>query len=472
MKRSRLPLLRVNIAVLVGIILGIMVLINYLSYKHHKRFDTTAIGKYSLSDQTLKVLKSLSDKLEMIMFDKPGTNERDKAEDLLTEYRYHSDQVSVRYIDPDQQPALATKYGVTRYGTLVLEFQGRQQQVENITEEAVTNAMLKLTKGKSKVIYFLTGHGEADIEDNTKAGYSLIGQALKGQNYEAKKLLLMREAKVPADCTLLVVASPKTALMSEEQQLIEDYLNAGGKAFFLLDSPMGDKPGVGLNEFLAKWGVEVGNDIIIDTMSRLFAGDYFMPVITLYSEHPITSGFKLASFFPLSRSVSPAEKTPDNITIQTLASTGSQNSWAESQIDGPYEYTEGKDKLGPVSVAVVAEIETKTKEAEKKGKATGEEKTEDEEKTAPTGRLVVFGDSDFANNTYLNLSGNRDLFLNVISWLAEEEDLISIRPKSDVPRTISLTGGQMQAVFYLSVVLLPALGLAIGVTVWLRRRRL
>jgi ABC-type uncharacterized transport system involved in gliding motility auxiliary subunit len=459
MKKSRLTSFRANIAILVIIVLGVMALINYLSYKHNKRFDTTAVGKYSLSEQTIKLLKSLTDELQITMFDKPGTEKRIKAEELLPEYEYYSDKVKTQYIDPDKNPVMAKKYGIQLEGTMVLGFHDRQQHVEKITEEALTNTIIKLTKGTSKKIYFLTGHGEADIEEEAKMGYSLLGQALVGQNYETQKLLLMQEARVPDDCTLLVVAGPKKDLMKEEKQTIENYITYGGKAFFLLDPVIGDTKAIMWDEFLARWGITVGNDIIIDTMSQLFGGDYFVPVINKYGNHPITRDFKPASFFPLLRSISLAEDVPDNVTLHTLASTSSKNSWAETRLGGPYEYTEGEDRLGPVGVGIAAEIKP-------------DNNTDKTKKPATEGRLVVFGDSDFANNGNLYYSGNRDLFLNVISWLVEEEDLISIRPKSDIPRTISLTGQQMQAVFYLSVLLLPALGLIAGISVWIRRRKL
>ncbi len=307
MKNRRLPFLRANIALFVCIVLVITVLINYLSYKHNKRFDTTAIGKYSLSDQTKKLLKSLPDELNIIMFDKPGTSERSKAEELLPEYKYYGDKVTFEFIDPDQKPAMATKYGVRRYGTLSLKFQERTQNLEKITEEALTNAILKITKDESKVIYFLDGHAEADIEANTKTGYSLIAQALAGQNYEAKKLLLMRETKVPADCTVLIIAGPKTGFMQEELKAIDNYLDAGGKLLMLIDPAIGDTKSAAWDVFLSKRGIEVGNDIVIDTMSQLFAGDYFTPVITMYPDHPITKGFKSASF-SLSQGQSPLKQ--------------------------------------------------------------------------------------------------------------------------------------------------------------------
>jgi ABC-type uncharacterized transport system involved in gliding motility auxiliary subunit len=474
MSRNRLPLLRVNIAIMAAIILGIMILINYLSAKHNVRIDTTASGKYTLSDQTLKVLKSLPDTLKLILFDKLGSNERTQAEDLLNSYKYHSDKLDIQYIDPDQQPLITTKYGVQRYNTLVLEFSGQTQQLEKISEEKLTNAIIKLTKGESKIIYFLTGHGEADIEDDGKSGYSMIKQQIFSQNYSTQKLLLMRETQIPADCDLLVVAGPKTAPLKEEFEAIKKYLDMGGNALFMLDPQVANKPETGFSEFLAGWGVKVGQDVIIDVNSQLFGGDYFMPVISKYAEHPISRDFNVASFFVLARSITPANKLPDDVLVQTLASTGGQNNWAESDLNGPYEYTEGKDQLGPVSVAVtVNNVSQEKKESQAAAEHTQDAK-ESPVSQAPhaSGRMVVLGDSDFINNTYLNISGNRDFFLNTINWLAEEEDLISIRPKSDTPRTISLTAGQMRAVFYLSVVLLPVLAAITGTIVWFRRRKL
>ncbi len=371
MKENRLPLFRANMTLFVIIVLGIMILLNYLSYKHNIRFDTTASKKYSISEQTIKILDSLPVDLQMFFFDKPSTEERIEAESLLSEYIYYSDRVSVEYIDPDQQPAITQKYGVQRYGTLVLKLGEKQQHVEKVSEQTVTNAILKLTKGASKSIYFLAGHGETDIDAEDKNGYSLVKQSLESQNYKVQKLVLMRNPQIPADCELLILASPKTELMKEEQTAIENYLASGGSGLFLIDPPQKDKQWAGAGDFLAKYGIRLGNNMVIDTMSQLFAGNYFMPVITMYGDNPITRDFKLASFFPVARSVSLAENAPDNVKLDILGSTGGENSWAESDMDGPYEYTEGKDVKGPIIIAVAAEITlpaktSQTESAEKK----------------------------------------------------------------------------------------------------------
>ncbi len=460
----RLSVLRVNIFILVVIILGITVGINFLSSRHHKRFDFTATGKNTLADATVKVLGSLKSPLKMILFDKVGTGEQIQGKTLLELFRYNSPLVSFELIDPDQNASLAAQYEIHRYGTLVLEMgkpgvkDFKRQSLEGaVNEEAVTNAIIKLTRQGMKTIYFLEGHGEKDIDVESKESFSLLRREVEKQNYVARKLVLLRETQVPQDCSVLVVAGPKNPLLPEEEKLIDEYLDKGGKTLFMLDPP----PAVGMKEFMAKYGVEVGDNMIIDKMSRLFGGDNFTPVITAYNpSHRITRDFAVASFFPMARSVTPLASAPTGAKVESLATT-CPNSWATARIQGTdYNYKEGEDKPGPISVVVVAEIIKPVADAahDKAGKVFG--------------RLVVFGNSNFVNNTYLNTqSGNRDLLLNAISWLADEEGLISIRPKSDQPRTISLTADQMRYIFYFSVILLPVLALTAGISVWLRRRR-
>jgi len=453
---------RTNVALLTVIVLGILVVVNFLSYRHHKRFDVTASKKYSLSDQTIKVLEGLEGELKIVVFDKPGSMSRQKAEDLLAAYKYRCPGLEVEYVDPDQRPQLAQELGVRQYGTLALEYGGRRKTVEEVSEEELTNAIIQLTKARAKKVYFLEGHGERDITSVEKEGYSLVKKALEAEGMEVDTVLLLRAEGVPEDCDVLVVAGPKSDLLEPERKAIAEYINRGGKALFMVDPA----PGAGLVDFLAQWGVKVGDDVVIDTMSRLFAGDYFVPVITMYTDHPITRDFDLASFLPVCRSVSPADKVPEGLTVQSLGSTSNQHSWAETKVSGPYEFNQDEDVEGPVSVAVAVAIKPEGKP--EKGETEGEEKPA----KSREGRLVVFGDSDFASNAYINLSGNRDWFLNAVSWLAEEEKLISIRPHTDIARTLSLTVGQMQTIFYLTVVVMPLITLVVGVTVWWRRRRL
>jgi ABC-type uncharacterized transport system involved in gliding motility auxiliary subunit len=463
---SKIAVFRTNVIVMIGVVLGIVILINFVASRHNKRFDTTAGGAFSLSDQTLKLLENLQNELQIVVFDKPGSHIRLEAEDILAEYAYHSDKLKIEFVDPDQSPARAEKNKITRYGTLVLQYAGKIEKIESVKEAAITNAIVKVTRNEKKTIYFLEGHGEHDIESNDKDGYSLVYTALLDQNYDAKKLLLMREASVPSAASVLVVAGPTKDFFPNELEAIAQFIRSGGNVFFLLDPP----PAMGLKDFLVKYGINVGQDMLVDKLSRLFGGDYFMPVITQYTVHPVTENFKVASFLPLARSISPAGNPPENMDVISLATTN-EGSWAEVDLESQeVKFDEGKDIKGPVSVAVV--VEARFKPDAISGKEEGKITEEKEEEKEITAKLVALGNSDLANNTYLNLSGNRDLFLNIISYLAEEEDLISIRPKTTKQHTISLTEDQMGLIFYLSVIILPLLAMTTGIVVWAKRRKL
>jgi ABC-type uncharacterized transport system involved in gliding motility auxiliary subunit len=472
---SKIAVFRTNVIVMIGVVLGIVILINFVASRHNKRFDTTAGGEFSLSDQTLKLLRNLQNELQIVVFDKPGSHIRQEAEDILAEYTYHSDKLKIEFVDPDQSPARAEKNKIMRYGTLVLQYDGKVEKIESVKEAAITNAIVKVTRKEKKTIYFLEGHGEHDIESNEKDGYSLVYTALLDQNYDTKKLLLMREASIPSAASVLVVAGPTKDFFPNELEAIAQFIRSGGNVFFLLDPP----PATGLKDFLSKYGIKVGQDMLVDKLSRLFGGDYFMPVITQYTVHPITENFKVASFLPLARSISPDSNPPDNMDIISLAKTN-EGSWAEVDLENQeVKFDEGKDIKGPVSIAVVVEARFKPEavsaEEPEKTKQSEQQETETEEKEEEKetiAKLVALGNSDLANNTYLNLSGNRDLFLNIISYLAEEEDLISIRPKTTKQHTISLTEDQMGLVFYLSVIILPLLAMTTGIVVWAKRRKL
>lgn len=225
-----------------------------------------------------------------------------------------------------------------------------------------------------------------------------------------------------------------------------------------------------LVEFLAGFGVKVGHDVIVDKIGRLFRGDYRIPLVSKYTKHPVTENFKMASFFPLARSVAVTEKKAEGVSAVVLAYTG-QQAWAETDLDllgqGRAGFNRNQDLPGPVPVAVAGTVKLELKK-KKEGTPSnpGDQGRQDKQ-----GQFIVFGDSDFASNSYLNLQGNVDLFLSALSWLAEEADLVSIRPRDEKSRPLILTAIQARLVFWLPVVALPLVVLAFGGFVLLRRRR-
>jgi ABC-type uncharacterized transport system involved in gliding motility auxiliary subunit len=337
-----------------------------------------------------------------------------------------------------------------------------------------------VTRESKKVIYFLEGHGEHSIEQTEDLGYSFAKDELEKLGYEAKKLTLALSETFPQDCSLLIIPGPQKDLLPNELETIRNYLTSGGRVFFMVDP----ETVPGFIPYLLQFGVKLENDVVVDTVSRLFGGDYFMPVITEYEPHPITRNFRYATFFPYARSVEPADPKPEGITLSVLGKT-SPNSWSERQLDQKQvTFDKEKDKQGPLSLAVVGTVEVKAKEAPKAEQPPDESKEEpgkenaEKEEVPPAaeskkeGRLAVFGDSDFASNRYYNLSGNGNFFLNTVNWLTEESDLISIQPRTSSPRTVQFTPSQGRMIFFVSVIILPLFILILGISVWIRRRSL
>ncbi|MCK4248596.1 MAG: Gldg family protein [Candidatus Omnitrophica bacterium] len=453
-----------NFIIYVIIVLAILVFINYLSLKHYKRWDVTKNKKYSISEQTIKVIKGLNAEISLKAFYRRGDELEKRFKDLLNEYNYQAPVIKYEFIDPDRNPAITQNYGVTTFGTSILEYKQKTEKITRSTEEALTNALLKITSSEVKKVYFLEGHGEPDIDSDDKNGYSIVKQGLNNQTLETDKILLMRVKEIPLDCTVMVIAGPQKELFDHEKEALSAYLKSGGSALFMLDPA----PFISLAEFLQDWGIKVGEDMIVDVnpLSKLFGMDYFTPIISKYPLHPITKEFKLPSFFPVARSISRA-KTKPGVNVIELALT-SPNSWGETNIkDNKAEFNENEDNKGPLSLAVVV-----TSLAENdSGQEPDPQSLDQENKFQDETRIAVVGDSDFAKNQFISLSGNKDFLLNIISWLAGEEKLISIRPKDPQMNLINLSGHKARIVFWLSMALYPLVLLAGAGVVWWRRRK-
>jgi len=455
-----------NMILIIILVLGLLAVVNFFLARHHYRVDLTAAKVHSLSDQSIKVVKNLKQDIAIKAFFREGNAGRATMENLLKIYAYHSPKIKYEFIDPDKNPGLVKKYGITDDGTIVFELGTKENRITTTSEEDITNALIKLTREKKKVIYFLEGHGENSIEETGETGFSTAKGELEKIGYEIKKLPLALSSNFPGDCSLLVVPGPKAALLPNELDTLKQYLDQGGRILFMIDP----ETRTGLEPWLLAYGIKVENDIVVDRVSRLLGGDYFMPAVTEYESHEITKDFRYATFYPLARSIEIADSKPEGLSLTTIART-SANSWSERQLDqSEVSFDPDKDKTGPVSLAVVGSKKITISKPEEEAQAA-----EDQEQTPSSNRelrLAVFGDSDFITNKYYSFSGNGNFFLNTVNWLTQEEDLISIQPRTQIPRTIQLTPGGGRLLMFISIILLPAIVLFIGLGVWLKRRSL
>lgn len=437
------------------IFIGILILLNFLNIRYHHRWDLTETRVFSLSTQSAKMLGELKQDLLIYGFFERGENPR--VADLIKSYTYHSPKIKFHAVDPDRHPEMARQFKVQQLNTLHLVYGKESTNITDTSEEAITNAIVKLTKASKKNVYFLTGHGEPNIGDrqNTQ-GYAAAKEALENENYQIKELLLSTQEKVPAETSLLIVASPQKPLLEHEISAIDGYVKNGGRLLVLLPSPGGE----GLKNFLQEWGVTVGEDIVVDQVIRLFAGPSLgvEPIADSYSPvHPITREFKERTIFPLVRSVEVAGPPKEGVEITSLVQTG-KTSWAEKDLDGIFKKGRvslgPEDKKGPVSIGAAVTANLKKIGIDREGEA----------------KMVVLGSAGFANNRFINIFFNRDFFLNVINWLVGQEEMISIRPRSVRSSRVQLTEREGTMVFYLSFLILPEILLIIGLGVWWRRR--
>jgi ABC-type uncharacterized transport system involved in gliding motility auxiliary subunit len=454
-------------AVMALLALGIVVAANAISLRHSVRWDFTENKRNSVSPQTIQVLRTLKAPVSAIAFFRSDTPGKKTAEDLLTQYAtYSRGKFTWRLEDTDRAPALARQYGVESYGTVVLEGgpagQTRTEKVQDAEEEKLTNAIVKITRADKRVVYVLKGHGEREIGSTDRGGFSQAKEQMEKANYEVKDLFLARDPKIPDDAAIVMVPSPKTDLFPQELAALDGYIAKAGKVFLMAGPFQADTT----MKYLTKYGIVVDEDVVIELnpIGQVFGVGPLVPVVGQYEPHPITKDMAgVMTLFPLTRSLAPAKALPKGVQASSLAQT-SRQSWGETDKN---VFQTGKatpdpnEKTGPLSVALVATVD-----AQPDPKAEG-----DAAKKAPKARIVVVGTADFASNQFLGAQGNRDFFLNVVSWLAEEEDLISIRAKDPKQNPVMLTSGQSRLVLGLPLLALPGAVLICGIAVILQRRR-
>ncbi|MEO8602157.1 MAG: DUF4350 domain-containing protein [bacterium] len=436
------------------IFFAIVAALNFLAYRHNAHFDLTSDKVYSLSPQSARVLQGLTQDLKLEAFVEGGASP--ELDDLLKNYREASGKVSYRLIDPDREPELAERYGIKAYNTVRVGYGEATSQVTQPSEETLTNAIIKLSRSASQTVCVLDGHGEPDIDDQENPkGYAQLKKALEDETYQVKKVLLPTLDKVPDDCSVVLVGGPTRPYLPQELPLLDAYLKRGGRMLLMLPPQHAEE----FIALLAPYGVTVGDDVVVDQVVRLFQGPALglAPLVETYDgAHEITKAIKGRTIFPMTRSITAAEGKAGVKTTELVKTSAS--SWAETDLEGLFQRQEASlsdaDRKGPVSIAVAAEIDLK-----QLGVPDGKD-----------ARLVVFGSGEFADNQHLEGTFfNRDLFLNAVGWLVGQSDLLSIRPRALRASRATFTEAEGQAIFYLSVLVLPELLLIAGLVVWWRR---
>ena len=432
------------------VILAVIVVANFLANRYNKSYDATANKRYTLSDQTKKVVGELKQDVTIQYFDRASGIQT--AKDLLDRYALLSPKLHIQYVDLLKNPTLARAANVTREGEAVIQAGTRREDAKTFDEEGVTGALIRALKGE-RVVCVITGHGEHALENSQGEGFSNFQTIVQRDNYKIQSVNLQTKAVVPLECTVLVIGGPTTDYIKPEADAIRTFIENGGRALFLLDPPLrlgrkqiGDN--AALTDLLESWGVTVNKNLLLDESpaSQLLGGGPEAPVVLKYENHTIVNDMgNITTAFPLSRSLD--TKNTDKTSITKLFAT-SADSFATSDLGSPeIRINPAKDKHGPFTLAAA-------------GTYTG----------GKSGRFIVVGNSSWASNQALGFGGNRNLLMNMINWLSSDEDLIAIRPREPEDRRITLTRGQFMMVRSVSQFLLPLIVVVFGVAVWWRRR--
>jgi len=443
-----------------------LVLVNLAAARFPWRLDTTMTRRFSLSPQTLQVLQSLPGPVHAVGF----FTAREAAlqaymEDLLQEYRYHSGGLLTwEMADPAVNPSLAGQYGVSRSGVTVLTYQDRQEQVDEwdmlgefdpftgqprlYGEQALTNALLRLTASRTPRVYFVEGHGEPALKE--------WPDQLRAEGYQQHPLSLPTLPEVPKDADAVVMAGPVRDLSPREVEVLERYLQRGGRMAVLLDP--GRRLPV-LEEWLRQWGVTVRNDVVVDPARHyLYDATSAVPV---YQGHAITQKLdeaRVAMVIPSARSLEVDEQR-EGYRYEPLLTTSTE-AWGETRWGEGAPVKDGNDTKGPLTLAVAV---TRTQTATE---------TDGSQQAPPEARLLVVGSSGLVTDDGLTFQGNLDFAMAGVAWLTDREEGITIRPRGPDTPPIFLTTAQAAAILAGTTVGIPLLFLAAGGWVWYRRRYL
>ncbi len=434
-------------------LLGILVLLQYLSYRHPHEWDLTKNKRFSLAELSLKELSSLRANLELWAFVESSDSE---TRDLLHQYEIASPRLKVHYVDPRSEPEKAREFGVNSPPPVIVIRYGKQEeQVTEPNEERITNALNRLTKGSARTIYFLQGHDELDFSSPGDFGYSLLRSELLKENFIVKSFSPFKGEDIPMDTSALIVLNPRHGFLPKEKTTFQKYLSHGGRVLFLAGMDTSKE----WIDFLKSYGIQIEDDLVVDPAIRVYGAGFGILATVTMLPHPITapfSGLKPSPIlFPLARGITLEKLLPKGMTVTPLVTTSPFGEAIPIKVE--------EHKITPLSKTPIRKgaIPIACVTAQNSDKEKG-------------GRLVVFGSSLFADNQWFNnqATSNKDLVLNAISWLAESESTIAIHPKSTETPAFLLDQVSIIRLLLLSLIAIPGLGIVLGIATWLRRRHL
>lgn len=441
------------------LVIAIVGVLNYLSNKNPFKKDFTQQEMHTLSEQTEKLVKGLSEPLQAVLYGETGDKEKNAP--LINNYRDLSPKFQYEFVNTQKELSRAMQASIKKPGTLQLIYKGKDVKVDDLNEEKLTNALIKILKEKNITVCALTGHGEKKFTSKEQDGYEAIRLALVAQMYEVKEINVLQEGKVSETCSTVLIMGANRAFLEKEKTVIDDYLKNGGRAVIAIDPNLkGQEESQDVLKILEPWKVTSPHAMVVDPFATQFRADASTPIAISFNRvHSIVKDFNENSgvIFPITRALEIPGYGSDGLSFFWVVQS-TANAWAEFDMGGlakgQAQFSEGKDKKGPLNFAVAVE-----------GKMNGSKGTQNT-------RIVVFGTSLFATNAFYRVNSNQDLFMNAVSWTVEDESMISIRKKESEPGKFEIDQKQGQVIGLVTVLVLPLLIAIAGIVIWVLRKKL
>jgi ABC-type uncharacterized transport system involved in gliding motility auxiliary subunit len=455
-KRTRI-LLQVQKYIFIILLLCAAGMLAWLSTKHSSQFDWTANARNSLSKSSVALLKTLKDPVVVNVYVKNNPSISKAVTEILDRYQRVKSNFTFHLINPDIDIQQAQRDKVTATGQIIIEYEGRKETLGSLSEEKISSALLRLSRGSARKVVFLTGHGERDPDIKDNRNYSKLAAELTSKGFKIEKLSLL-EKPIPDDTRVLVIASPVHELLKGEVERISKYIDNGGNLLWLAD------PGklYGLGSLAKKLGVVFQPGVVVDDNINLRATlqiqqPTVIPVLE-YFPHPVTKGINYNTLFPLVRGVGFASRE-DKVWKHEPLFRSFQKSWTETgDINKKIVFnTADGDIAGPITLGVALERQLHPDKDKTSGKSSQ--------------RIVVVGDSDFLSNAFIGAGANLSLGMNMFNWLVGDDNLIAVEPKSAPDTHLRLNDNERIAISAGFFFIVPGLLLVVGFGLWFKRRK-
>jgi hypothetical protein len=482
----RLPLLtrlgavaaRIYAGAVIVLIFVVAALANVALSLHDAQIDLTRAKVFTPAQQALAVVDRLEQPVTLTYFFQGQDPNGQRAKEIVESMGRRNPLLEVKTVDPDKEPTLAENFGVKVYNAAVLEADGRRITVRSVDESEIAIGIQRVLREQVVTVCFIEGHSEYPIDnfefhthfegvaghshDHADSGVVLtrghgfgrLRRALEGIGYDVRKITPASKGAIPPECAVTIDAGPRTTYLPAESAALERYLREGGSLLLMYDLGFTLEPALG--QLLETLGARLPQAVVVDPQSH-YGTDPEMVAVTAYEPHPITRDVSF-TFYPGVRPLEPVLPAA-GIKIVPLVSSS-----ADSRTSPVAAVAERQPEATPVAAAAVAPDlpEARTLAAASEGTLAGAD--------ARPFRAIVIGDSDFASNSFLPYTANSDLALAMVRWLVRDEQAVPIASRIPAPPQILLTKAQMQAVFLVTVVLLPLSMAALGGLVWWRRR--